>query len=236
MNFFTLNKRLSLWFERLLGFFPDRSEILQNIQLIGDVADIGGGKKPYLTKRPADITYVGIDIDPDELALAPPGIYTQTVVADITQPPVDMKFDVIICRFILEHVSDTNVALKGLYAMMKPGAVCYISAPSRYAMFGKINRILPENLKKWLLYKLYPAKQTDGFKAYYDKMSPSEVSNLITAHGGAIEQVHYVKFSGYFTFFFPFHLLWRLVSLVQMLIIRDYCERFEIVFRKPSVP
>lgn len=233
MNFINLNKKLSLWFERLLGFFPDRSEILQNIPLRGDVADIGGGKKPFLTQRPEGITYVGIDIDADELARAPAGIYTQTIVADITQPTLDMKFDVIICRFILEHVTDTEAALKGLYTMMKPGAVCYISAPSRYAMFTKINGILPENLKKWILYKLYPAKQTDGFKAHYDKMSPSEVSDLIRAHGGMIVQVHRVKFSGYFTFFFPLHLLWRLGSFVQMLVIRDYCERFEIVFHKP---
>jgi len=148
-------------------------------------------------------------------------------------PPLDVKFDVIICRFILEHVNDTEAALKGLYAMMKQGGVCYISAPSRYAIFGKINEILPEDFKKRLLFKLYPAKQTDGFKAYYDKMSPSEISDIITAHGGIIDQVHYVKFSGYFTFFFPLHLLWRMVSFIQMLFIRDYCERFEIVFRKP---
>lgn len=232
MGFLSFNKRVSLSFERLLGFFPDRSMMLENIPLKGDVADIGGGKKPYLVQRPFGITYTGIDIDADELALAPSGIYTQTIVADITEPPLDLKFDVIICRFILEHVTDTEAALNGLYAMMKPGAICYISAPSRYAIFGKINELLPEGFKKRLLFKLYPSKQTDGFKAYYDKMSPSEVSDLIKAEGGMIEQVHRVKFSGYFTFFFPLHLLWRLASLIQMMVIPDYCERFEIVFRK----
>jgi len=234
MNFLKFNKRLSLRLERFLGFFPDQSTMLESIKLAGDVADIGGGKKPYLTQRPSGISYTGIDIDPNELALAPAGIYTQTIVADITEPDLDLKFDVIICRFILEHVTDTEAALNGLYAMMKPGGVCYISAPSRYAIFGKVNSVLPEGFKKRLLFKIYPAKQTDGFKAYYDRMSPSEVSELITAQGGVIDQVHYAKFSGYFTFFFPLHVLWRLVSLIQMMLIRDYCERFEIVFHRPS--
>ncbi|SLN59097.1 bifunctional 3-demethylubiquinone-9 3-methyltransferase/ 2-octaprenyl-6-hydroxy phenol methylase [Roseovarius albus] len=232
MSFLKFNKKLSLSFERALGYFPDRSKILENIQLKGDVADIGGGKQPYLTQRPPEITYTGIDIDPDELERAPPGIYTQTIVADITQPPLDMKFDVILCRYTLEHVTDTNAALRGLYEMMKPDAVCYISAPSRHAIFSHINKILPERFKKRILVKLYPSKHTDGFKAYYDKMSPSEMAELIKSQGGVVEQIHRVKFSGYFTFFFPLHLLWRMVSFVQMLILRDYCERFEIVFRK----
>lgn len=234
MSFLGFNKKVSLSFERLLGFFPDRSSILESLQLKGDVADIGGGKQPYLSQRPAHITYTGIDIDADELALAPSGIYTQTIVADITKPPLDLNFDVIICRFTLEHVTDTDAALRGLCSMMKPDAVCYISAPSRYAIFSKINKILPEKFKRWLLFKLYPAKQTDGFKAYYDKMSPSEVSELIKARGGIVEHIHLVKFSGYFTFFFPLHLVWRLVSFVQMIFIHDYCERFEIVFRRPE--
>ena len=233
MKFFQFNKKASLGLERALGFFPDQSAILENIPLKGDVADIGGGKKPYLKMRPADITYIGIDIDAEELAMAPAGIYTKTVVTDITQPPLDLKFDVIICRYILEHVVDTEAAISGLFAMMKPGAICYISAPSRYAIFGKINAILPETVKKQLLYKLYPSKQSDGFKAYYDKMSPREVSAMIMAQGGVIQQLHRVKFSGYFTFFFPLHLIWRLASFVQMMMIRDYCERFEISFKKP---
>ncbi|MFK7849070.1 MAG: class I SAM-dependent methyltransferase [Rhodothermales bacterium] len=232
MKFVQLNKNLSLKFERFLGFFPGNSDILENMKFKGDVADIGGGKQPYFSQRPSHITYTGIDIDATELALAPPGVYTKTVVADITRPPLDLKFDVIICRFVLEHVADTQAAIEGVYAMMKPGATCYISAPSRYAIFSKINIILPETFKQWLLFKVYPAKQTDGFKAYYDKMSPSELSDIIKAQGGNIEQIHHTKFSGYFTFFFPLHLIWRLISFIQMIFIRDYCERFEIVFRK----
>ena len=232
MKFIKFNKNLSLRFERFLGFFPDESGFLESLHLHGDVADIGGGKQPYLSEKPIGITYTGIDIDAKELALAPAGIYTQTIVADITQPPLSMKFDVIICRFTLEHVDDTQAALEGIYAMMKPGAACYISAPSRYAIFGKINKALPEGFKRWLLFKLYPAKETDGFKAYYDRMSPLEVSSIIEGLGGKIEKIHRTKFSGYFTFFFPLHFLWRLASSIQMAFNKDYCERFEIIIRK----
>ena len=234
MDFLNLNKSVSLRFERAIGLFPDRAPLIEKVVLRGAVADPGGGKKPYLADRPNHLTYVGLDIDEEELKAAPPGIYTSTMVVDITKPGIRPEFDVIICRFVLEHVHDTEAALQELSKMMRPGEICYISAPCRHAVFAKLNLIIPQGIKKKYLGKLYPSKESDGFPVRYDRLSPSEISDIVEKIGATVSEVRKVYFSGYFTFFFPLHIAWRLFSVFQYYFIADYCERFEIIFKKDS--
>lgn len=223
MTFIEANKRLSLRIERALGYFPT-PPLIDELPVKGTVADVGGGKKPYLPDYPDSI---GIDIDAEELAQ---GAYTERLVADITKDDLP-EVDTVICRFTLEHVRDAEAAIANLVGMLRPGGHGYISAPCRYALFARLNRVLPEDLKRRVMHALYPGKQGDGFPAYYDKASPAEYSQLIEKHGGTVVEIRRSYFSGYFTFFTPLHLLWRMVSFVQM-IRPGYCERFEVIFRR----
>ena len=49
--------------------------------------------------------------------------------------------------------------------------------------------------------------------------------------GLEIEEIRLIKWSSYFSFFFPLYIFWRLVTIMQNLLIDDYCESFEIVAR-----
>ncbi len=227
--FFRLNKRWSLALERRLGFFPIAS-IGGNFPITGDVADVGGGKKPFLAEY--DGTYVGIDIDPDELANAP-AVYTDTIVADITRDKLP-SFDTVICRYTLEHVRDAEAALGTLVNMTRPGGYCYVTAPCRMAWFARLNRLLPEGFKKSVLSWIYPSKVGDGFPAHYDKASPAEYTAILEQAGAQVVALQKVYFSGYFTFLFPLHLLWRGVGLIQKWTNPNYCERFEMIFTVPQ--
>lgn len=236
-KFLNANKRLSLRLEKKLGYFPQQNSVFDDMAIMpfAKVADIGGGKKPHFTRDEVEknkITYVGIDIDPVELALAPPHTYDYTRVVDIESADTSVLFDIIICRFTLEHVKDSERAIAGLLSMLEPGGIAYISLPSRYAIFAKLNRLLPERLKKLFLGKIYPSKVTDGFPAYYNKASPHEFRAIVEANSGDVVRVNKIYFSGYFTFFLPLHIVWRLASLVQMAAYEDYCESFELVITK----
>jgi SAM-dependent methyltransferase len=240
-KFLNLNKKCSLFLERRLGFFPQKSSLIDNLPFKESVsvADIGGGKKPFLTKEDVDryqVRYTGIDIDPDELALAPKDVYDDIRVIDIELADNSMQYDLIICRYTLEHVTNSERAIAGLMAMLKEGGECYISLPSRYAIFGWINRVIPQAPKKMLLGKIYPSKITDGFPAFYDKASPREFREIISRNGGMVVAIERVYFSGYFTFLLPLHIVWRLISFIQMAMCDDYCERFEMVFTKTRSP
>jgi SAM-dependent methyltransferase len=236
-KFFEVNKKWSLAIERKLGYFPYKDNIFSHITYapLATVADIGGGKKPLLSRAEVNqyqIDYIGIDIDPEELQQAPPDTYDDIHVMNIELANGSTQYDIIICRYTLEHVSDAERAIAGLMAMLKVGGTCYIALPSRYALFGKINKVIPERPKKWLLGQIYPSKKADGFPAFYDRASPREYSAIFEKYSGRVIRLNKDMFSGYFTFFLPLHLCWRLATFIQMITCKDYCERFEMAVVK----
>jgi 2-polyprenyl-6-hydroxyphenyl methylase/3-demethylubiquinone-9 3-methyltransferase len=237
MSFIAMNKRAAWALERRRGRRWDEDVAFREAAVLpalrGRVADIGGGKKPFL-ESVGGLVYVGLDIDLEELRRAPP-VYTATRVCDIQSPPDDLLggFDVIICRYTLEHVEDAEKAIAGLVAMLAPGGVCFGVVPCERAIFSRINRRIPEALKRRLLFALFPGKTGDGFPAYYDRGTPSQYLRMIRAAGGIDAWVQPCHWSGYFTFFLPLYITWRLIAVVQRMD-PDYCERFMFRFTKPS--
>jgi 2-polyprenyl-6-hydroxyphenyl methylase/3-demethylubiquinone-9 3-methyltransferase len=205
-------------------------------ELRGVVADIGGGKKPFLSSAEVSgITYVGIDIDRSELESAPPGRYHTIHVCDIEEPPAHLlqAFDVVICRNTLEHVRSAEMALQGIFAMLKSGGTCIGVVPCQHALFSKLNRRLPEKLKRRLLFSLFPGKSGDGFPAYYDRACPVKYEEMIRACGGRDVWIERYFWSAYFTFLVPVYLGWRVITAFQLLR-RGYCEKFHFGFKRPE--
>ena len=82
------------------------------------------------------------------------------------------------------------------------------------------------------MHVVFPSKTGDGFRAYYDKSTPNEMSKVCTENGLEVIDMAYKKSSSYFSFFFPLYALWRLYTLIQSVVISDYCESFEIILKK----
>lgn len=244
-RFVQANVRTSLAFDRICPFPPEsrgRLEPHEPAAVFADassIADVGGGKKPYAMIAQLDSTgktYMGLDLDGDELASAPEGIYTSTRVVDICAPPSDLtgKFDFIICRSTLEHVSDTKTAIAGLALMLAPGGRCYVKLPCRKALFARLNLILPNELKRRILHAVFPHKEGDGFPAFYDKAVPSAIQTIAQSAGLGIAAEKRNFRSSYFTFFLPVYVIWRAFATLQYMTDRDYCESFEMVLCKPG--
>ncbi|MFW8637589.1 class I SAM-dependent methyltransferase [Cribrihabitans pelagius] len=242
-SFVSVNIKASRVYDRLFSdrlsaqqsdTFPD---IMPYIRPGMRIADLGGGKQPFLNGsfvRENDITYVGIDIDPEELANAPLGAYSYTRVLDVTSgfPPDEEPFDIIICKSTLEHVRDTRKALENLLSALKPGGHALIRTPCRHAVFAHLNRWLPEGLKRRLLHSIFPHKETDGFPAFYNRCSPPEFKAIISENGGRIFHLERCYWSSYFTAFFPVYAAWRFFSLLQLAFVSGYCENFAIIVGK----
>jgi 2-polyprenyl-3-methyl-5-hydroxy-6-metoxy-1,4-benzoquinol methylase len=115
------------------------------------VYDIGGGGRPCVdteTKRRLGIKLVGVDIDEEEFIKAPLGLYDNTVVADITCYQEGDAADLVVCKSTLEHVSDTGAALAAMARLLRPGGTLLVFAPSRNALYARLNLLLPEGLKQ----------------------------------------------------------------------------------------
>jgi 2-polyprenyl-6-hydroxyphenyl methylase/3-demethylubiquinone-9 3-methyltransferase len=201
------------------------------------VYDIGGGKNPVVAlehKQRRGLCVVGLDIDGNELAASPSGVYDQTICADITQYRGQGQADVVVCQALLEHVKDTQAAIRAIASILKPGGTALIFLPSRNAVFARINLMLPQQLKRTILHSVFPSTKRDqGFPAYYDHCTPADFRRLAADSGLAVDLCKVYFRSSYFMFFFPLHLGWRIWQLIFRLFAGEQgAETFSLALRK----
>lgn len=222
-----LNVRLSQWFDRI--FMPVDYLKDGNQDFIKEFApgylrsgqkiyDVGGGKQPFVSldrKAAGHLTVVGIDISAPELAKAPAGAYDESVCADIAEYRGRGDGDIVICQAVLEHVQNTEGAMKSIASILKPGGRALIFVPSRNAVFARLNLALPQTLKQKILFAIYPStRAAQGFPSYYHRCTPNDMLAMAKANDMTLETGRYYYISSYFSFMFPVYLVWRIWMLL----------------------
>lgn len=241
-----LNVKLSRWFDSRL--LPKYLSVDGNMDFIHEMApsylrpgtkiyDVGGGKQPFIdvgVKRALGIQVVGIDISRAELDRAPMGAYDEKICADIADVKGDADGDLVICQAVLEHVGDTERAFYSIASLLKPGGVALIFVPSRNALFARLNLLLPESIKRTILFGIFPqARPAQGFPSYYDKCTPDDFVALGGRCGLSCREARYYYMSSYFSFLFPVYFIWRLWVLAFKWIARHQAaETFSMAFVK----
>ena len=134
----------------------------------------------------------------------------------------------------MEHVADTDAALRTMASILKPNGRALIFVPSRNAVFARINLLLPEELKRRILFAVYPHMARDqGFPAYYDHCTPAALRARALGNGLSIEHAPLYYISTYFQFFFPLYLAWRAWLLAFYAIDKEQAaETFALVLKK----
>jgi 2-polyprenyl-6-hydroxyphenyl methylase/3-demethylubiquinone-9 3-methyltransferase len=201
------------------------------------VYDVGGGKHPYVStklKSELELSVVGLDIDQNELNQAPQGAYDELVCSDIAGYRGKQDADLIICQAVLEHVEDVEQAFAAMASILRPGGKALVFVPSRNAVFARLNLILPERIKRKLLYSIYPQTRSHhGFRSYYDRCTPKDFNALARRFGLEIEERRLYFISAYFSFFFPAYLIWRLwIFLYHFLAGERAAETFSMALRR----
>lgn len=201
------------------------------------VVDVGGGKQPLISaeqKRAFGLTVIGFDISAAELGAAPAGRYDECICADITDFRGTAQADIVICQALLEHVPSTERAFRAIGSLLKPGGLALIFAPSRNAVFARLNLLLPQRLKRAILFAVFPqTRHAQGFVSYYDRCTPRDFEAMARAANLEVVERHFFFRSAYFTFFVPLHVLWRLwVALFRGLRREQAAETFVYAFRK----
>ncbi|HEX8788695.1 MAG TPA: methyltransferase domain-containing protein [Telluria sp.] len=222
-GFIEMNRRCSRAFDVMI--VPEEFRVDGNRDFIDNFArkylkpgltvyDVGGGKQPYIKRETKDmlgLKVVGLDIDAYELSRAPQGLYDDVVCADITKYVGPGTADLLVCQALLEHVNDVSAAFRSFSSILRPGGRAVIFVPSRNAIFARLNLLLPENIKRWVLFHVFPeSKVGAGFPSYYDRCTPLDFRNLIKNNG--LKEIEFRAYyeSAYFSFFFPIHIAWRL--------------------------
>src|SRR2546426_944806 len=204
------------------------------------VYDVGGGKNPVISldgKRRLGLRLVGLDIDQDELAASPSGVYDERICADITRYRGQADADLVVCQALLEHVQDSQEAITAIASILKPGGTALLFLPSRNAVFARINLLLPQQLKRKILHGVFPStKRNQGFPAYYDHCTPADFRRLAANSGLAVDLCGVYFRSSYFMFFFPLHFAWRIWMLVFRYFAQEQAaETFSLALRKNPI-
>lgn len=147
------------------------------------VLDIGSGRTPAIpiNARPAGCEYVGLDIDVNELNLAPEGGYSRTIVADALQLRPDLldQFDVVVTWQVLEHVLSTQQAVDCMYAYLRPGGIMVSMLSGRNSLFAIPNRVIPHRMAKFILARLLKRDPDTVFPAVYDSCTHRELAQCL---------------------------------------------------------
>jgi len=202
------------------------------------IYDVGGGANPFLTPEVKDrlgARVVGLDVSAAELERAPERSYDCTRCVDISAYQGSADADIIICQSVLEHVRDVAAAFRSLSSILRPGGRLLVFVPNRNALFARLNLLLPEQVKRGLLFTVYPEKrQTSGFPAYYDRCTPREFRELATRCGLIVEVEEHFFISSYFFAILPAYFLWRLwILTASRLFGGQAASTFCMVLRKP---
>jgi 2-polyprenyl-3-methyl-5-hydroxy-6-metoxy-1,4-benzoquinol methylase len=252
MSYFrkTVDTQIS-WSNKLDKLLPDVFRIDGNQNFIHEfvtpyltpgavVYDVGGGKQPMIpvaSKVELGIQVVGLDIDEEELRSAPAGAYDSTVCCDIAKYRGNADGDVVLCQALLEHVTNVADALRAIDSILKPGGVALLFVPSSNAVYAKLNLILPEKLKRAILFRVFPnTSKAQGFRAYYDRCTPRDIQNIAGQFGFLTERLRLYYHSNYFAFVSPLYALWRVWILAFYAIDRvQAAETFSVALRKPAL-
>lgn len=136
------------------------------------ILDVGAGARPMVAPadRPAGVTYVGFDVDGEELRKAPPGSYDEMVVGDLTvrEPALVGRFDLVLSWLTMEHVKPVPDALRNLRSYLaEDGRFLGYLAGGR-SMHAVLNRIVPHRLAKPIMQRLWGRVPDTVFRAHYD--------------------------------------------------------------------
>ena len=201
------------------------------------VYEVGGGARPCVdmeTKRRLGLTLVGLDVEKEEFAKAPPGLYDETIVADIVSYQGEGVADLVVCKSTLEHVSDTGAALAAIARLLRPGGTLLVFVPSRNALYARLNMLLPEGGQRRLLSIFMPGQADHlGFPAKYDRCTPRDFQRFLVRQGLEIEELRPYYITSYFSFFVPVYVLWRVWVLTYRALAREQAaETFVLIARK----
>lgn len=174
------------------------------------VLDLGAGRHPSIsreTKERLGLHVVGVDISKEELDAAPDGSYDEAIVSDVTALSRPGSADLVLSRALTEHLRETEAMWERIHEALAPGGKTLHFIPNGKAFFARLNRALPHELKRKILFSIYPEAETHlGFEAFYDRCSPSETRDLLRRRGFRDVRIHPYYSSNYFAFFLPAHL------------------------------
>ncbi|HRI88291.1 MAG TPA: methyltransferase domain-containing protein [Candidatus Hydrogenedentes bacterium] len=170
------------------------------------------------------------------------GLRANVLVRDRVVSPLETlpfrsgAFDVIVCKFVLEHVSAPLRVLREFARVLRPGGIIAVLTPNRLSVFAAVSSLVPYSAKQWLKKVLFGGHSEDTFRTYYRANTPGTLDRLMGEAGFVNERIEMLAgMWAFFIFSTPLALAVRAVERLQtrIPIARNCSTHIMGVWRKP---
>jgi SAM-dependent methyltransferase len=149
------------------------------------VVEVGPGKgtiAPFAWDAHPGIHLVGLDPDPQ--AAANPFLNRFELLAEgMPWPVADGSADLVVARYVLEHVADPDDFMANVARVLRPGGAFVFLTPNRAHPIMVASRLIPYSLHVALLARTKGTDAGDVFPTHYRANSRRALTRLARAHG-----------------------------------------------------
>jgi len=175
------------------------------------VVEVGPGKgaiAPFPWDQHPGIELVGLETD--SAAATNPFLHRFLLLRDDEEWPIDARSaDLVVARYVLEHVSDPDGFMGSVTRVLRPGGAFVFLTPNRRSPVMWVPRLLSHRLHVRILAATRDADAADVFPTYYRANALGPLAELARRHGLAVEHLAANEFTpfGYLDFAVPGFLL-----------------------------
>ncbi|MDZ4860859.1 MAG: methyltransferase domain-containing protein [Candidatus Hydrogenedentes bacterium] len=147
-------------------------------------------------------------------------------------------FDVIVCKFVIEHVAAPLQVFHEFWRVLRPGGVIAVLTPNRMSVFALVSGLVPYRVKQIMKKKLFGGHSEDTFRTYYRANTPRTLEQLF--HRAGFNAVRLEMLAGMWAFFIfnsPLALALRALERAQTRLpgLRTFSTHILGVWQKPLV-
>lgn len=191
----------------------------------GTVLDFGAGRGEFLETDPSSYrrwlqNFRGrcghVDgCDPDPVVLTNPTLDAAAVIEmGKPLPYEDGRFDLIVARYVFEHVTDPEWVAQELLRVLKPGGWICVMTPNKWGYVALAAMLVPGRLHARALSRVQPGRPAeDVFPTAYRLNRPADIRRYF----GQNADVYHYSTSGVPTYHLGSIVLFRLQQLLHRL-------------------
>jgi ubiquinone/menaquinone biosynthesis C-methylase UbiE len=153
-----------------------------------------------------------VGIDADRPSLSKHRAIKLRVAGDIGRLPWrDESFSLVTANMVVEHLDAPGKQFAEIARVLKPGGVFIMHTPNRRGYTTIAARLIPERIKKKLVYALEGRAAEDVFETFYRANTKDEIEKLASAAGFGVQRIRLIVSSAELVIVPPlvvFELLW----------------------------